>query len=217
MDGTVKALRVQNDPQALEDYLKSILRDTAASKENRNLPPKLAFFNNIKSNVGRPSAVIFTEKPTDFQKNAKELDESRSTPYWSTATEMLSRGFESMLFDAAKGGSPYLVGPTVADGYITKKNGYAGTTYPEGKERPILNDVFNQMLDQIDPFTLDVKKYTVIPKIIAVEGLGYAVVDQYNLNANRSNQSEEVYLRWLDSEANAKLVFDGLIDNPKQF
>ena len=216
MDGTVKALRVQNDPQALEDYLKSILRDTAASKENRNLPPKLAFFNNIKSNVGRPSAVIFTEKPTDFQKNAKELDESRSTPYWSTATEMLSRGFESMLFDAAKGGSPYLVGPTVADGYITKKNGYAGTTYPEGKERPILNDVFNQMLDQIDPFTLDVKKYTVIPKIIAVEGLGYAVVDQYNLNANRSNQSEEVYLRWLDSEANAKLVFDGLIDNPKQ-
>jgi hypothetical protein len=62
---------------------------------------------------------------------------------------LLSRAFESLIFDLSKGGSPYLVGPTVADGYITKKNGYAGTAYPEGKERPQINQIYQQMLDEM--------------------------------------------------------------------
>jgi hypothetical protein len=113
------------------------------------------------SNRRYGEAPIYDEsyRPTQYFINADELDKGREKKYWSTPVELLSRAFESLIFDLSKGGSPYLVGPTVADGYVSKKNGYAGTSYPAGKERPQINQIYQQMLDQINPETLEVKTY----------------------------------------------------------
>jgi hypothetical protein len=187
MDGTVSVLKNTIDPETVENNLKAILRDTANSTDNRNMPPKKAFFAAITNRSYYEQAPIFRNsyKPTQFLKDARALDEAenRSPAYWSSNVELLSRAFESMLFDASKGGSPYLVGPTVADGYVSKKNGYGGTSYPAGKERPLLNEVYKQMLEQIDPETLAVKTYKMETKIVFIEDLGYAVLDQYNLDS----------------------------------
>jgi hypothetical protein len=203
MDGTANALRKTINFETVENNLKAILRDTANSTDNRNLPPKKAFFAAITNRSYYEQAPIFRNsyKPTTFFENALILDreENRSPAYWSSNIELLSRAFESMLFDTSKGGSPYLVGPTVADGYITKKNGYAGTSYPTGKERPLLNEVYKQMLEQIDPETLAVKTYKMETKIVFIEDLGYAVLDQYNLDSGTYGG-----LQWFKNEEDAK-------------
>jgi len=184
MADTVVMLKGMMDVDRVENNLRSILRDAANTADNRNLPPKKAMFAAVTQ--GRydqqPSIYQNSNEPTKFYKDARNLDDGASPPYWSSDTEMLSRGFESMLFDASKGGSPYLVGPDRADGYISPKNGYAGTSYPTGKERPNINEVFKQMLEQIDPETLEVKTYKMETKIVYIEDLGYAVLDQYNLS-----------------------------------
>jgi hypothetical protein len=205
MQGTVSRLKNYVDVETVENYLKGILRDTASSTDNRNLPPKKAFFAAI-SNQGSwqtASAIRNSDKQTQFFKDAQALDrdEGREPRYWSTDVELLSRAFEAMLFDASKGGSPYLVGPSVADGYVTKKNGYGGTTYPAGKERPNLNEVYKQMLTQIDPETLEVKTYKMDTKIVEIEDLGYAVLDQYNLDSGINGG-----LVWFKTEEEAKRI-----------
>ena len=203
MQGTVSRLKNQIDTETVENYLRGVLRDTAGSTDNRNLPPKKAFFAAI-SNQGYYNiapAIRDSDKQTQYFKDARQLDqdESREPRYWGTDVELLSRAFEAMLFDASKGGSPYLVGPTVADGYITKKNGYSGTIYPLGKERPTLNEVYKQMLTQIDPETLEVKTYKMDTKIVQVEDLGYAVLDQYNLDSGTNGG-----LVWFKNEKEAE-------------
>jgi len=203
MDGTVSVLKNTIDPETVENNLKAILRDTANSTDNRNLPPKKAFFAAITNRSYYEQAPIFRNsfKQTQYFRDARALDEKEGkTPaYWSSNVELLSRAFEAMLFDASKGGSPYLVGPTVADGYISKKNGYGGTAYPAGKERPLLNEVYKQMLEQIDPETLAVKTYKMETKIVFIEDLGYAVLDQYNLDSGSYGG-----LQWFKNEDDAK-------------
>ena len=186
MGDTASTLQRTINVERVESNLRSILTNTANSENNRNTPPKKAFFEAI-SNSRYGEAQIYPNSftNTQFYKDALELDRGSEKPYWSTPVEMLSRSFESLIFDLAKGGSPYLVGPTVADGYVTKKNGYAGTTYPAGKERPVINAIYQQMLDQIDPKTLEIKTYKLDNKIIEVEELGYVVVDQYYLDRGR--------------------------------
>ena len=201
MSETVSMLNTMIDVDTVESNLRSILQNVANSADNRNMPPKQAFFAAI-TNPRYGKAPIYSDstKRTQFFRDALALDEGREPRYWSTPTEMLSRGFESMLYDASKGGSPYLVGPDRADGYISQKNGYAGTSYPAGKERPALNEVFKQMLSQIDPDTLKVKTYKMETKVVQIEGLGYAVLDQYNLDTGYSGG-----LHWFkdEKEANA--------------
>ena len=203
MQGTVSRLKNQIDTETVENYLRGVLRDTAGSTDNRNLPPKKAFFAAIsnKGNWDTAPAIRDSDKQTQYFKDARQLDqdEGRDPRYWGTDVELLSRAFEAMIFDASKGGSPYLVGPTVADGYITKKNGYSGTIYPLGKERPTLNEVYKQMLTQIDPETLAVKTYKMDTKIVEVEDLGYAVLDQYNLDSGTNGG-----LVWFKNEKDAQ-------------
>ncbi len=205
MDGTVNALKNTIDPETVENNLKAILRDTSNSTDNRNLPPKKAFFAAITNRSYYEQAPIFRNsyKQTQYLRDARALDEAegRSPSYWSSNVELLSRAFEAMLFDESKGGSPYLVGPTVADGYISKKNGYAGTSYPAGKERPTLNEVYKQMLEQIDPETLAVKTYKMETKIVFIEDLGYAVLDQYNLDSGHNGG-----IFWWKNEEDAKVA-----------
>jgi hypothetical protein len=201
MADTAATLQRMITVERVESNLRSILTNTANSENNRNTPPKKAFFDAISNSRYGGEAQIypssFTE--TQFYKDALQLDRSREKPYWSTGIELLSRSFESLIHDLAKGGSPYLVGPTVADGYVTKKNGYLGTTYPAGKERPIINEVYQQMLDQIDPKTLEIKTYKLENQIIEVEELGYAVVDQYYLDRGRLGG-----LNWFKTKEEAK-------------
>jgi predicted methyltransferase len=203
MQGTVSRLKNQIEIETVENYLKGVLRDTAGSTDNRNLPPKKAFFAAITNQGywGTAPVIRDSDKQTQYFKDAQQLDkdEGREPRYWGTDVELLSRAFEAMLFDVSKGGSPYLVGPTVADGYITKKNGYSGTIYPLGKERPKLNEVYQQMLTQIDPETLEVKTYKMDTKIVEIEDLGYAVLDQYNLDSGTNGG-----LVWFKTEEEAK-------------
>ena len=206
MADTASTLQRMITVERVESNLRSILTNTANSENNRNTPPKKAFFDAISNNRYGEAQIYpssFTE--TQFFKDALQLDKGREKPYWSTGIELLSRSFESLIHDLAKGGSPYLVGPTVADGFVTKKNGYLGTTYPAGKERPIINQVYQQMLDQIDPKTLEIKTYKLKTKIIQVEDLGYVVVDQYYLDRGRLGG-----LTWFKTEAEAKQVQEQL-------
>jgi len=203
MDDTVSMLTGMIGVDRVEDNLRSILRNVSNSVENRNMPPKKAFFEAISSPAYYRQAPIYNDstKTTQFWYNSRKLDteENRSPYYWSSPTEMLSRGFESMLFDASKGGTPYLVGPTTADGYISPKNGYGGTPYPIGDERPMLNEIFKQMLSQIDPDTLKVKTYKVEAKLVYVEDLGYAVIDQHNLSSRTDGD-----LTWFKDQKEAE-------------
>lgn len=205
MSGTVSRLKKQIEIETVENYLKGVLRDTAGSTDNRNLPPKKAFFAAISNQGywGTAAVIRDSDKTTQYFKDAQQLDqdEGREPRYWGTDVELLSRAFEAMLFDTSKGGSPYLVGPSVADGYITKKNGYSGTIYPLGKERPKLNEVYKQMLTQIDPETLAVKTYKMDTKIVEIEDLGYAVLDQYNLDSGTSGG-----LVWFKTEEEANRI-----------
>jgi hypothetical protein len=203
MSGTVDRLKKNIDVETVENNLRAVLRDTASSTDNRNLPPKKAFFAAISNQGywGKAPVISNSDKETQFFKDAQQVDreEGREPRYWSSDVELLSRAFEAMLFDASKGGSPYLVGPSVADGYISKKNGYSGTTYPAGKERPSINEVYKQMLEQIDPETLEVKTYKMDTKIIEVEDLGYAVLDQYDLDSGTNGG-----LVWFKTEEEAQ-------------
>jgi hypothetical protein len=202
MTQTADALIQSMTVERAESNLRAILTNTANSENNRNTPPKKAFFNAI-TNRKYSEAPIYDESSryTQYYKDARELDTDKDKKYWSTPVELLSRAFESLIFDLSKGGSPYLVGPTVADGYVTKKNGYAGTSYPAGKERPQINEIYQQMLDQIDPDTLEIKTYKLENQIIAVEELGYAVVDQYYLDHGPNGG-----LDWYKTEAEAQKV-----------
>ena len=200
MGDTASTLQRTINVERVESNLRSILTNTANSENNRNTPPKKAFFNAISnSRYGEADIYRSSYADTQYYKDALQLDRGREKPYWSTGVELLSRSFESLIFDLAKGGSPYLVGPTVADGYVTKKNGYAGTTYPAGKERPKINEIYQQMLDQIDPKTLEIKTYKLENQIIKVEDLGYVVVDQYYLDRGRLGG-----LNWFKTEEEAK-------------
>jgi hypothetical protein len=200
MGDTASTLQKMITVERVESNLRSILTSTANSENNRNTPPKKAFFNAI-SNSRYGEADIYRSSYTDtqFYKDALVLDRGREKDYWSTPVEMLSRSFESLIFDLSKGGSPYLVGPTVADGYVSKKNGYAGNAYPVGKERPNINEVYQQMLDQIDPETLEIKTYKLDNQIIEVEELGFVVVDQYYLDRGRLGG-----LNWFKTKEEAK-------------
>ena len=200
MGDTASTLQRTINVERVESNLRSILTNTANSENNRNTPPKKAFFNAISnSRYGEADIYRSSYVDTQFYKDALELDRGKEKQYWSTPVEMLSRSFESLIFDLSKGGSPYLVGPTVADGYVTKKNGYPGTTYPAGKERPKINEIYQQMIDQIDPETLQIKTYKLENQIIEVEELGYVVVDQYYLDRGRLGG-----LNWFKTEEEAK-------------
>jgi hypothetical protein len=200
MSDTASTLQRMITVERVESNLRSILTSTANTENNRNTPPKKAFFNAISNNrYGEADIYRSSFTDTQFYKDALLLDRGREKDYWSTPVEMLSRSFESLIFDLSKGGSPYLVGPTVADAYVSKKNGYLGTTYPAGKERPKINEVYQQMLDQIDPETLQIKTYKLDNQIIEVEELGYVVVDQYYLDRGRLGG-----LNWFKTKEEAK-------------
>lgn len=177
-------------PELVETYLRGLLQDASATNQ-RNTPPKDAVFNAVRHPPGRyaygsPATYSEVNSPTRFYQDARAMD-TGGEKYWSKPVELLARGFETFIFDKSSGGSPYLVSPTRADGFMTAKNGYKGTPYPTGEERQYVADLYKLFLDQIEPETLALKPFKIKARVVEVEGLGFAVVDQYG--ANPSNDS----------------------------
>ncbi len=190
-------LSMKWDVDNVEARLRGLLRDAAATKE-RNTPPKEAVFNAIRhdgSHYNRRAPIVYSDgrKNTRFYNAAISMDSGASKNYWSTPAEMLARGFESFLFDASKGGSPYLVGPTRAPGFMTGKNGYKGTAYPEAAEREYVAGLYTTFFEQIDPETLALKPFKVKASVVEVDGLGFAVVDQHHANVTGTEHQLSFY------------------------
>lgn len=84
---------------------------------------------------------------TDFYKGAMGLDASRAKKYYSDLAEMFARCFESYIEDKAKANgfvTQYLVHST--DNGIYKALGLPNC-YPEGKERRIINEAIDKLMD----------------------------------------------------------------------
>ena len=85
---------------------------------------------------------------TDYFSAAREIDNLRSSDYWSTPHEMGARAFESYIYDKLKERgerSDYLT-------YGVENKFYALTgmkPYPEGAERESINGAFKQLFDTV--------------------------------------------------------------------
>ncbi|MFN7929881.1 MAG: LPD1 domain-containing protein [Blastocatellia bacterium] len=80
---------------------------------------------------------------TEFYDNARELDKSRVSDYFSTPHEMGARAFESYIYDklrAQEKRSDYLV-------YGVENKYYDGKPYPEGAERELINAAFDRFFE----------------------------------------------------------------------
>jgi len=163
------SLTSEMDVDKAQDYLRALLRQSATDT-NRNTPPKEAVKSALVGNGhwrGDAYSSGAIQNYTKFFREAQKLDSGRSKKYWSTPVEMLARGFESFLFDAAKGGSPYLVGPSRADGAMSQKTGYEGAPYPMGKERAYVAERYKEFLDLFDRNTSTVSMQPEAPLMVA--------------------------------------------------
>lgn len=181
-----EALVTFRTPELADSYLRSILRD-ASSDSNRNVPPKQAVLDAVRSNpryrymVPNAYSTHSVGKTTGFYSDAQAMDRGADKKYWSTPVEMLARAFETFLYERSKGGSPYLVGPSRADGAMTPANGYGGTPYPRGEERKYIAKVVEEFVALFDPETLTLRSYKPVYKITEVKGLGWVALDQHGV------------------------------------
>ncbi len=83
---------------------------------------------------------------TDFKRDGDALGKD----YEGTEVELIARAWESYVHDTLAGKSPYLVNGWVAEGVVTKQNGYRGTLYPEKEERQAFNTFFKEFLNKIE-------------------------------------------------------------------
>ncbi|HNU09577.1 MAG TPA: hypothetical protein PKO33_17545, partial [Pyrinomonadaceae bacterium] len=95
------------------------------------------------------------QTPTQYYYDAKDLDDMRSSDYWSTNHEMAARAFESYVEDklAARGDkSQYLVHSTGNAAYeMTLFELLSGKKpYPEGAERERINQAFDDLFRTIE-------------------------------------------------------------------
>lgn len=205
-----EALKTRINPEAGDDYLRGLLRQSATDSA-RNTPPKQAVFDAISGGeygrrYGRlPDAYRQVTQPTGFYTNAKRMDEGSSKAYWSTPVELLARGFETYLFDESKGGSPYLVGPSRGDGVMTPANGYSGVAYPTGKEREYVGDLFDSFLQQIDPETLQFKPYKPAYTITELPGLGWVALDQNDIDVSNGDGRMTIFKDKAEATAATKI------------
>jgi len=201
------ALQRRIDPDRLDAKVRALLRSESENPSQRNIPPKEQALNFLLGKKWLDDPYERIDEWTDYFTNAKKMDEGRSEAYWSTPHEMTARGFETFIFDTVKGGSPYLVGPTVADGYITPKNGYGGTAYPLGKERTYVAEQYRQALESLNPEDMTVKTYTTEPEI-RKDVLGrFHVFDQMGMKYGQSFDEEERAKRQAEQVKGTERVF----------
>jgi hypothetical protein len=142
------------DNAKIELKAREILMGKGTYSSNRNTPPKdraLAWLQPEPRNVNSSwqSDYYGVLRETKYYGAAKDLD-GDGDGYYKKPVEMVARANEAYVFDLVKGGSPYLVGPHVQDGAMTKANGYKGTAYPEGKERALFALDYKRFFDGLE-------------------------------------------------------------------
>lgn len=191
-DDLRKMMTTEFRSEIIEETMRGKLLSESATQTDRNTPPRQAALNYLFN----PQEILnVISRQTNFYEAARSMDAGKDKPYWSERHELIARAFESMFFDAAKGGSAYLTGPMVADGYATKKNGYSGTPYPQGKERQALGVAIRHAMSLIDFTTGKVASYEVVTSIKKISDQHYMVYDQMGVPLN---------LNGFNSEARAK-------------
>jgi len=102
----------------------------------------------IEQYISRPYEFLF--KRTQYSRNGDALGKD----YWGTPIELIARAWEGYIYDTLGGSSPYLVSDWVAEGVVTKENGYRGTVFPDGEERKNIKEFFDSFLKSVE-FTAD--------------------------------------------------------------
>ena len=198
----LSVMQAKRDVGRIETRFRSILQAEASNTANRSTPPREAALrfvlslSDLEYGIGNGETTYFV--------NAKNMDGPKAAkPYWGTDKEMLARAFEALMFDLVKGGTPYLTGPTVADGYMTPQNNYLGTPYALGEERKILNGLFQHFLTQIDFANIEAKTYLAEGKVINLDGK-YLVTDQNGQMVDvNHNPKANAYVSYYDTEKEA--------------
>lgn len=134
--------------EELETYVKKFLKQSIwyeGFKKDGPVANAKKFLSNMRYNVYKQAG-----RTTQFKREGDDLGKD----YWGTQIELFARAWESWIFDTLDGKSPYLVNGWVADGVVTKKNGYRGTIYPAGDERRKFNDMYDALIKNIE-FTDD--------------------------------------------------------------
>lgn len=153
-DSVRDALRMKPIISRLEPIFRAKLSEDASTGRDRNVPPKeraLKWAQNDQPARGEGWWThhygILTQ--TSYAANALIMDGGQAK-YWATPHELFARAWESFTYDESKGQSPYGVGPHVADGYWTGKNGFKGTAYPEGDERAYVTQVMKWFVETLE-------------------------------------------------------------------
>lgn len=108
-----------------------------------------------------PTQVVMA--PTEFARNARTLDQARTTPYWQTREEMAARAFTAYIEDkikAAGRGSDYLSFGSDNKFYAIFED---HKPFPEGAERAVINEKFDRLFEAM-------KQTEVLKPIQAVAG-----------------------------------------------
>ena len=136
----------------IDNYLKNRLIDnlngTSYWQRGSRNKLKLGVMGEAKYTIeqytSRPFEFMF--RGTDFKREGDSLGKD----YWGTPIELIARSWESYIHDTLDGTNQYLVNDWVADGFVSKENGYRGTIYPVGDERKSFNDFFNSFMQNIE-------------------------------------------------------------------
>lgn len=163
--GSMTHRYVSPELDALSAVMKEVRGRTGFDSTNRSGPldriaNDLVGAAKINERLANAKAGIGVERTeaTDFLKNARVLDQTRSSPYWTQRLEMFARAGEAFVHDklaAQKQASPYLVGGTVNSfeaASAALKGGIEGEPkpYPEGAERAAINQKFERLFETIN-------------------------------------------------------------------
>ncbi|MEY4761896.1 MAG: hypothetical protein RLZZ200_1752, partial [Pseudomonadota bacterium] len=153
-DSVRNALRNKPKLEKLEPLFRAKLSEDASTGRDRNVPPKERAIKWAQNENPGHGEGWWTHhygilSQTNFYGNALTMDGGQPK-YWATGHEMFARGWEAYGYDGTKGRSPYGVGPHVADGYWSPKNGFKGTAYPEKSEREYVTQVMKWFLDALE-------------------------------------------------------------------
>lgn len=135
------------DAQAkVENRLKDFLKGTAfwqrgSRKMKMGVVGEAKY--TIEQYVNRPFQFMFSD--TEYSIEGNKLGS-----YWGSDKELLARAWEGYIYDTLGGTNPYLVNDWVADGAVSKENGYRGTIYPTGEERQRFAKIFDKLIDGIE-------------------------------------------------------------------
>ena len=143
------AIASAKDAQEAVERVDKQMGSLFASKMSKNHKEwrKIAVAYHNQDNKGEKIYLNTGETVSQFYSDAKQLDTTRSKPYWSTTHEMAARAFQAFLEDSLKDQdrrNDYL-------SYGASNDLYGGIhkAYPEGEERKRINLAFKNLFQVI--------------------------------------------------------------------